>query len=128
MSQVKLDRGALGCRPHGQRRHRPVSVVVVRMERALPRHRARLVAQPRSAAAGLRDAPVRVRRSLRPARREASTQCVGQLRTVHDGFTLNDLVSYDRKHNEANTETTAMAPMTTGRGTAGQMGRPATLT
>jgi isoamylase len=24
--------------------------------------------------------------------------------TVHDGFTLNDLVSYDRKHNEANTE------------------------
>ena len=23
--------------------------------------------------------------------------------TVHDGFTLNDLVSYDRKHNEANT-------------------------
>src|ERR1700754_2429934 len=24
--------------------------------------------------------------------------------TVHDGFTLNDLVSYDAKHNEANTE------------------------
>jgi glycogen operon protein len=24
--------------------------------------------------------------------------------TVHDGFTLDDLVSYDRKHNEANTE------------------------
>ena len=24
--------------------------------------------------------------------------------TVHDGFTLNDLVSYDQKHNEANTE------------------------
>ncbi|MEO3857444.1 glycogen debranching protein GlgX [Acrocarpospora sp. B8E8] len=24
--------------------------------------------------------------------------------TAHDGFTLNDLVSYDRKHNEANTE------------------------
>ncbi|HZA09381.1 glycogen debranching protein GlgX [Mycobacterium sp.] len=24
--------------------------------------------------------------------------------TVHDGFTLNDLVSYNRKHNEANTE------------------------
>ncbi|MDT5097022.1 MAG: isoamylase [Mycobacterium sp.] len=24
--------------------------------------------------------------------------------TVHDGLTLNDLVSYDRKHNEANTE------------------------
>ncbi|MGB9223031.1 glycogen debranching protein GlgX [Mycobacterium sp.] len=24
--------------------------------------------------------------------------------TVHDGFTLNDLVSYDRKHNEVNTE------------------------
>src|SRR5690606_9632993 len=24
--------------------------------------------------------------------------------TAHDGFTLNDLVSYDRKHNEANGE------------------------
>ncbi len=24
--------------------------------------------------------------------------------TSHDGFTLNDLVSYDRKHNEANLE------------------------
>src|SRR6266436_8407207 len=24
--------------------------------------------------------------------------------TCHDGFTLNDLVSYDRKHNEANGE------------------------
>jgi glycogen operon protein len=24
--------------------------------------------------------------------------------TCHDGFTLNDLVSYDHKHNEANDE------------------------
>jgi len=27
--------------------------------------------------------------------------------TCHDGFTLNDLVSYDGKHNEANGEDTA---------------------
>ena len=75
-----------------------------RVERALPRHRARLVAERRWAAAGLRDAPVRIRRYLRPARRRAPASASVNFVTVHDGFTLNDLVSYDRKHNEANTE------------------------
>jgi len=37
--------------------------------------------------------------------------------TCHDGFTLNDLVSYDVKHNEANARTTGTAPTTTGAGT-----------
>ena len=32
--------------------------------------------------------------------------------TCHDGFTLNDLVSYNQKHNEANGEEIATAPTT----------------
>jgi pullulanase/glycogen debranching enzyme len=46
--------------------------------------------------------------------------------TCHDGFTLNDLVSYDRKHNEANGKTIATARMTTAAGIAGSRGRPTT--
>ena len=63
----EADRGTVGRRPHGQLRHRSVSIAVERVERALPRHRARLVAQPRWASAGLRDAAVRIRGYLRPA-------------------------------------------------------------
>ena len=33
--------------------------------------------------------------------------------TCHDGFTLNDLVSYDRKHNEETAKITATAPRMT---------------
>jgi isoamylase len=46
--------------------------------------------------------PVRLGRHLRPVapRPAASVNLV----TVHDGFTLNDLVSYNDKHNEANAE------------------------
>lgn len=33
--------------------------------------------------------------------------------TCHDGFTLNDLVSYNEKHNEANGEGNRMVTMTT---------------
>ena len=36
--------------------------------------------------------------------------------TAHDGFTLNDLVSYDTKHNEANGEENRDGPLTTIRG------------
>ncbi len=46
--------------------------------------------------------------------------------TTHDGFTLRDLVSYDRKHNEANGEGGPTAPTTTGRGTAASRGRRTT--
>ena len=38
--------------------------------------------------------------------------------TCRDGFTLNDLVSYDHKHNAANGKTIATAPTTIGAGTA----------
>jgi isoamylase len=48
-------------------------------------------------------------RARLPARATSSTAAAGalgerQLRHRHDGFTLNDLVSYDDKHNEANGE------------------------
>ena len=39
--------------------------------------------------------------------------------TCHDGFTLYDLVAYDRKHNEANGHGNHDGAATTGRGTAG---------
>jgi len=38
--------------------------------------------------------------------------------TAHDGFTLNDLVSYDQKHNEANGEENRTAPTTISVGIA----------
>ena len=46
--------------------------------------------------------------------------------TAHDGFTLADLVSYDRKHNEANGEANGTAPTTTGRVTAVTKALPST--
>ena len=44
--------------------------------------------------------------------------------TSHDGFTLNDLVSYARKHNEENGEAIATAPRRTSRPTTASKGRP----
>ena len=44
--------------------------------------------------------------------------------TAHDGFTLNDLVTYNEKHNEANGERTATAPTTTSAGIAASRARP----
>ena len=44
--------------------------------------------------------------------------------TAHDGFTLNDLVTYNDKHNEANGEDNATAAPTTAHGTAAPRGRP----
>jgi isoamylase len=37
--------------------------------------------------------------------------------TAHDGLTLNDLVTYNEKHNDANGKTTTMAVQTTVPGT-----------
>ena len=42
--------------------------------------------------------------------------------TCHDGFTLRDLVSYNRKHNEANLEGTGTGRTTTTPGTAARKG------
>ena len=72
------------------------------MERPLPRHRARLLA--RHARARSPTSPTRLR-----APRTSTATAGGRPRrvnlvTVHDGFTLSDLVSYNAKHNEANGE------------------------
>ena len=46
--------------------------------------------------------------------------------TAHDGFTLNDLVSYNDKHNEANGEDNRDGHRTTTRGTTAPRVRPTT--
>ena len=46
--------------------------------------------------------------------------------TAHDGFTLNDLVSYNDKHNEANLEGNRDGTTTTARGTWAPRARPTT--
>jgi len=51
--------------------------------------------------------------------------------TAHDGFTLQDTVSYNEKHNEANARTTATATRTTAAGIAASRGEtddPAIIT
>ncbi len=63
---------------------------------------ARLLARPHSGAGRVRHPVRRVGRPVRGARRRPSASV--NLVTVHDGFTLRDLVSYDGKHNEANGE------------------------
>ena len=72
------------------------------MERQVPRHRARLLARR---AAALPEFASRLSGSsdlyeTSGRRPVASINFV----TCHDGFTLADLVSYNRKHNEANGE------------------------
>ena len=46
--------------------------------------------------------------------------------TCHDGFNLQDLVSYEKKHNEANGEDNKEVPTTTKAGTAAPRGRRTT--
>ena len=46
--------------------------------------------------------------------------------TCHDGFTLNDLVSYNPKHNEANGEENRDGQTTTEVGTAVSKDQPMT--
>jgi isoamylase len=66
------------------------------VERPLPRHGARLLAQH------ARDARITGSSDLYGRRRRPTASV--NLVTVHDGFTLADLVRYDAKHNEANGE------------------------
>ncbi len=73
-----------------------------RVERPLPRHGARLLARRAGRPAISRPgSPVPSDKFNHRGRRPwASVNFI----TAHDGFTLNDLVSYDEKHNEANGE------------------------
>ena len=76
---------------------------VDRVERQVPRHRPRLLARRGRAPSASSPAasPARPTSTSTPAAaRCASINFV----TAHDGFTLNDLVSYNEKHNEANGE------------------------
>ena len=96
-------RRAVGRRPGRQLRPRPLPAAVAGVERQVPRQHARLLAQPRRPDRRVRHplrglvGPLRRPGAARPRRRSI---CI----TVHDGFTLGDLVSYDDKHNEANGE------------------------
>ena len=113
----QADRRALGPR----RRRLPARQLPARlggMERQVPRRRALAsgAATPAWSASSPRASRARATCSSAPAAsRRASVNFV----TAHDGFTLHDLVSYERKHNEANLRgTTATAPTTTAAGTA----------
>ncbi len=99
----QADRRAVGRRPDRQLRPRPVPAAVARMERQVPRHHARLLAQPPGRPAASSPPASAGRPTCTRGGRRRPTASVNLI-TVHDGFTLRDLVSYDDKHNEANGE------------------------
>lgn len=72
------------------------------MERPLPGRRTGLLARGAARRPGPRLPALRLQRPVRLGRAlpYASVNFV----TAHDGFTLRDLVTYERKHNEANGE------------------------
>ena len=97
------------------------------MERPLPRRRAPLLAR--------RPAPWSGSLATRLAGSSDLYQASGRhpyhsinFITSHDGFTLNDLVSYNDKHNEANGERTATATTTTTAATTASKGPPGAAT
>ena len=98
----QADRRAMGLRP-GRLPGRRVPAGLGGVERPLPRHRARATGaatrarSPELASRLAGSADLFNKRGRRPW---ASVNFV----TAHDGFTLNDLVSYNDKHNEANGE------------------------
>ena len=99
----EADRRAVGRRPGRQLRPGPVPRAVAGVERPVPGLHARLLARQRTSAS--REFATRFSGSsdLYGAARRRPTASVNLI-TVHDGFTLRDLVSYDDKHNEANGE------------------------
>ena len=85
------------------------------VERPVPRRRPQLLPWRRGAVARLADRLVGSPEIYGHEEREAE-QSVNFV-TCHDGFTLNDLVSYDQKHNDATARATATAPTITVAGT-----------
>ena len=81
---------------------RPVRPRVRRVERPLSRRRAPLLAWRSWSARRASQPGWRVRATCSPTP-QAPSKGVNFV-VAHDGFTLRDLVSYDRKHNEANGE------------------------
>ena len=74
-----------------------------RVERALPRHRAPLLARRPQGRRRPRLPPHRAR-AISFADDGRHPHASINFVTAHDGFTLRDLVSYEKKHNEANGE------------------------
>jgi hypothetical protein len=118
----QADRRTVG-RGHGRLSSRRFSAGLVGVERRIAT-RAPLLARRRRAAARVRVAARRLERLFnRHGRRpRASINFV----TVHDGFTLADLVSYNTNTTRPTSKTTATAPTTTPAGTAASKGRPTT--
>ena len=87
VSRSQADRRAVGRRPGRQLRRRHLPAAVAGVERQVPGHDARLLAQPRGPARRVRHPPHRVRGPVR--RRRAATDRVGQpdhrARRVHPG-------------------------------------------
>ena len=101
LADGQADRRAVGHRRRRLRARR-LPARLERVERPLPRHRARLLARHRRRRSA--DFATRADRLVRSFGRGRRPTASINLITVHDGFTLADLVSYDAKHNEANGE------------------------
>ena len=71
------------------------------MERPIPRHSARLLEGRAPARGSARGSALRA--TIVQSPRPQALASVNFL-TAHDGFTFNDLVTYNDKHNEANGE------------------------
>ena len=99
--QVQADRRGLGRRRAVPGRLVPGLRALGRVERQVPRLRAPVPQGRRRA--GRRDGPAPAGLA-RPVRRRAAPTASINFITCHDGFTLDDLVSYNDKHNEANGE------------------------
>ena len=96
-----------------------------RVERQVPRHRARLLARRADASLGEFAARLSGSSDLYESDGRAPYASINFV-TAHDGFTLRDLVSYNDKHNEANGEGNNDGESTTAPGTAASRVRPTT--
>jgi isoamylase len=98
----QADRRAVGHR-RGRVPGGPLPARLGRVERPVPRHRAPLLEGRRGQLADARERRFSGSADIFDRRGRRSWASVNFV-TAHDGFTLRDLVSYDRKHNEANGE------------------------
>ena len=124
LRDLQADRRALGYRP-GRLSDRALSRRLGRVERPVPRRVAQVLARRCRAcsASSRRASPARPIFSHAPAARRAAINFV----VAHDGFTLADLVSYERKHNEANGEDNRDGTDANYSWNNGAEGKPATI-
>ena len=101
LARHQVDRRALGRRRALPGRHVSRRGPLVGLERPLSRRRPAVLARRPGHDLGPGHATLRQRRPLRGPRARCTRSTII---CCHDGFTLNDLVSYNHKHNEANGE------------------------